>query len=182
MLGGSHKWFSSSRTHQRKHINEMELRALTDLSRKDNSKNGTHTRRWTFGLRAKAFLALFKSQLRKCLGLRATGWKFGALNFAVCATIVFLLNLVITIYGPVLHESNAGILLEGDCRRVQRLNTGAHVLINVFSTVLLSGSNYCMQCLSAPTRSEIDKAHIRNRWLDIGVPSIRNLRHIRRSN
>ncbi|KAL8708100.1 MAG: hypothetical protein Q9220_006954 [cf. Caloplaca sp. 1 TL-2023] len=33
-----------------------------------------------------------------------------------------------------------------------------------------------MQCLSAPTRDEIDRAHQRQRWLDIGVPSIRNLR------
>ena len=32
-----------------------------------------------------------------------------------------------------------------------------------------------MQCLSSPTRSEIDKAHSHGAWLDIGVPSMRNL-------
>lgn len=35
-----------------------------------------------------------------------------------------------------------------------------------------------MQCLSSPTRSEIDKAHGQGIWLDIGVPSVRNLRRL----
>ena len=35
-----------------------------------------------------------------------------------------------------------------------------------------------MQCLSSPTRSEIDKAHSQGIWLDIGVPSVRNLRRL----
>ena len=35
-----------------------------------------------------------------------------------------------------------------------------------------------MQCLSSPTRSEIDKAHGQRMWLDIGVPSVRNLRKL----
>lgn len=35
-----------------------------------------------------------------------------------------------------------------------------------------------MQCLSSPTRSEIDKAHGQGVWLDVGVPSVRNLRRL----
>ncbi len=35
-----------------------------------------------------------------------------------------------------------------------------------------------MQCLSSPTRNEIDKAHSQGIWLDIGVPSVRNLRRL----
>ena len=35
-----------------------------------------------------------------------------------------------------------------------------------------------MQCLSSPTRNEIDKAHSQGIWLDIGVPSVRNLRKL----
>ena len=34
------------------------------------------------------------------------------------------------------------------------------------------------QCLAAPTREDIDKAHQAKRWLDIGVPSSRNLKQI----
>ena len=37
-----------------------------------------------------------------------------------------------------------------------------------------------MQCLSSPTREEVDKAHNLGQWLDIGIPSIRNLRRISR--
>lgn len=53
-----------------------------------------------------------------------------------------------------------------------------HLAINVLSTVLLGASNYCMQCLSSPTRGDVDKAHSKGVWLDIGVPSVRNLRRI----
>lgn len=35
-----------------------------------------------------------------------------------------------------------------------------------------------MQLLVSPTRREVNKAHNKGRWLDIGVPSIRNLRSI----
>lgn len=35
-----------------------------------------------------------------------------------------------------------------------------------------------MQCISSPTRHEGDKAHARGVWLDIGVPSVRNLERI----
>ena len=35
-----------------------------------------------------------------------------------------------------------------------------------------------MQCLGSPTRDEIDKAHAKGRWLDIGVPTMRNLLNI----
>ncbi|KAK6223615.1 hypothetical protein QIS74_03559 [Colletotrichum tabaci] len=59
------------------------------------------------------------------------------------------------------------------------LHTAIHVVINNLSTVLLAGSNYCMQCAIAPTRSEIDRAHARRKWLDIGVPSIRNFGKIK---
>ncbi|KAH3940599.1 hypothetical protein HBH70_025710 [Parastagonospora nodorum] len=50
----------------------------------------------------------------------------------------------------------------------------------MFGTILLNGSSYCMQCMSAPNRKEIDEAHVTQRWLDIGVPSFRNFKHIRR--
>ena len=37
-----------------------------------------------------------------------------------------------------------------------------------------------MQRLSAPTRDEVDNAHRRHKWVDIGVPSFRNLFFISR--
>ncbi|KAL6229065.1 hypothetical protein BDW75DRAFT_246070 [Aspergillus navahoensis] len=39
---------------------------------------------------------------------------------------------------------------------------------------------HSLQCISAPTRDDIDRAHKRGRWLDIGVQSVRNLSAIPR--
>ena len=60
------------------------------------------------------------------------------------------------------------------------LNFWLHMVINILSTSLLGASNYSMQCLSAPTRRDIDKAHSKRTWLDIGIPSYRNLAGISR--
>lgn len=108
-----------------------------------------------------------------------SGWRFGALHFATWAAVVFLMNFVATIWGGV-YQRSAGSLAEGDCGHIKNLNRGLHVLINILSTILLSGSNYCMQCLSAPTRTDVNQAHASGTWLDVGIPSIRNLKHISR--
>ncbi|KAF2871414.1 hypothetical protein BDV95DRAFT_606853 [Massariosphaeria phaeospora] len=106
------------------------------------------------------------------------GWRFGATNGAVLTCIVLLINLVVTIWSSAHDGSDEKLLYEGNCEHVRRLNSMLHLLINIFSTVLLSASNYSMQCLSAPTRKEVDRAHAKGAWLDIGVPSVRNLTHI----
>ncbi|KAF1972724.1 hypothetical protein BU23DRAFT_534554 [Bimuria novae-zelandiae CBS 107.79] len=113
-----------------------------------------------------------------------SGWRYGAINCAVSASVVFLINFIITI---VFSARQNGVLFDGDCDYASKLNTGLHLIINLLSTVLLSSSNYCMQCLSAPTRKEVDEAHAKGKWLDIGVQSLHNLwnshgpEHIRRS-
>lgn len=66
----------------------------------------------------------------------------------------------------------------GSCETSRQLNAAVHVIINVLSTILLSGSNVCMQLLAAPTRKEIGRCHQKKKSLDIGVPSIKNLRVI----
>lgn len=70
-------------------------------------------------------------------------------------------------------------IYEGNCEWVGSVDTALHILINILSTGLLGASNLCMQLLVAPTREEIDGAHRQNKWLDIGVPSIRNLLRIK---
>ena len=77
-------------------------------------------------------------------------------------------------WGP----NGLGTLQDGSCKRTAALTLWAHVAINILSTLLLGASNYSMQCLSSPTRSEINKAHGKGVWLDIGVPSVRNLRRL----
>ncbi|KFA50076.1 hypothetical protein S40293_08611 [Stachybotrys chartarum IBT 40293] len=71
-------------------------------------------------------------------------------------------------------DQGIGVLAEQDCSQTELLNTVLHIIINVLSAALLAGSNYCMQCIIAPTRSQVDVAHEKKRWLDIGVPGFRN--------
>ncbi|KAG5665370.1 hypothetical protein KAF25_009495, partial [Fusarium avenaceum] len=70
------------------------------------------------------------------------------------------------------------LLFKGNCKTASRINLWAHLGINVVGTGVLASSNFFMQALVAPTRFEIDKAHASGKWLEIGVPSIGNIRRI----
>ena len=105
------------------------------------------------------------------------------LNCAVTALIIFLINFSFTIVFKAKWGSNSteiSAFYTGACSQSERISTRIHLVINILSTLLLGASNMCMQLLAAPTRSEIDRAHRDRYWLDIGVPSIRNLKYISR--
>jgi hypothetical protein len=134
----------------------------------------------------------FRSRLVSLIDTRFAGWRFGVLHFGIWASVVFFINLIATIVGTTATKEGVdtlgeqhiakGVLLEGDCDYIKTINTGLHLLINIFGTILLAGSNYSMQCLSAPTRNEIDSSHglTPSVSLDIGIPGIRNLTKISR--
>ena len=111
---------------------------------------------------------------------RRLGWPAGAFGLAILASLAFLINLGVLVWALKSFSFRSGVaeVYAGDCDKSERINTFVHLGINNLSTILLSGSNYCMQILSAPTRKEIDKAHARKRWLEIGVPSVRNLKKV----
>lgn len=110
---------------------------------------------------------------------RFRGWRLGICLNTFFAAVVLGINLLTTIWAvsqsTTVAEGGRRRLYEGTCGRVKAINLAGHVLINDLSTILLSASNYCMQCLSAPNRREVDKAHAKRNWLDIGTPSVRNL-------
>jgi len=93
---------------------------------------------------------------------------------------IFLTNLSLTAFAVARYssEKGVGLIYEGDCAKVGQLDRWLHLLINLLSTGMLSASNYVMQLQAAPTRENIDQAHARNSWLDIGVPSLRNIGYI----
>ncbi|PCD39444.1 hypothetical protein FGRA07_00715 [Fusarium graminearum] len=72
-------------------------------------------------------------------------------------------------------ETSRRIMYEGTCSTTRNINLVIHLIINVFGSILLSASNYGMQCLSTPTRADVDRAHAQGKWVDIGIPSFRNL-------
>ena len=90
---------------------------------------------------------------------------------------VFVMNLSWSTWAIKHYNTTDGVgtMYRGNCGTVKTLNLWLHLAINVISTLLLGSSNYCMQLLVAPTPSEVQKAHERSKWLDIGIPSFRNL-------
>ncbi|KAI0550664.1 hypothetical protein F4679DRAFT_572808 [Xylaria curta] len=53
--------------------------------------------------------------------------------------------------------------------KVTALYIVLHIIINIVSTLVI---------LNAPTRQEVDHAHLKCSWLAIGVPSVRNVFHV----
>ena len=111
---------------------------------------------------------------------KLNGYHFGVMCCAWTSAVVLVINLTATIWGIKKFGiiNGLGTLQVGDCNSTSRLGFWLHLIINGLSTLLLGASNYTMQCLSSPTRSEIDRAHRKCFWLDIGIPSVKNLRRI----
>jgi hypothetical protein len=111
-------------------------------------------------------------------------WRRTMVLWLSVAVAIFVTNLVFAVWAYLRAPNDDLILIynrnlyEGDCSKSRSLNSGLHLVINILSTLLLGGTNYSMQCLLSPTRQEVNKAHSKNAWLDIGVLSVRNLRRI----
>ncbi|KAK3940285.1 hypothetical protein QBC46DRAFT_459091 [Diplogelasinospora grovesii] len=93
----------------------------------------------------------------------------------VVAVLVANFTLTMMAVGRFPSTNGVGVIYEGDCGTVAELDQWLHLLINLLSTGMLAASKYCMQLQAAPTRADVDRAHKNNKWLDIGVPSVRNL-------
>lgn len=110
--------------------------------------------------------------------IRFKSWRRVVAIVAAVSLLAFVANMVALawmIKSPV-SEEGLTQLFSGSCSTVAMLDLWLHLAINIFSTGLLGASNYCMQCLTAPNRNEIDAAHQSGQWLDIGLLSMRNLR------
>jgi len=105
-------------------------------------------------------------------------WACFAMVTTICVTNFVLAGLLWSFY----DSSVDGVvtLYQGDCTTVGRVDTATHLLINILSTLLMGASNMILQLIAAPTRKEVNRAHKAGTWLDIGVPSFRNLSRISR--
>jgi hypothetical protein len=111
---------------------------------------------------------------------RFSGWRGGFVLAIAGSSLVLLFNIACAIVAAAAGTPQDGIatIYTGDCDVASQWSMGLHILINVLSSALLGASSYCMQRLVAPTREEIDKAHEKGKWLDVGVLSLRNLSNI----
>jgi hypothetical protein len=93
--------------------------------------------------RVKSTRSLKLSSLRNT---RGRGWYSGAIVIATLFGIVFLVNLSLAIWATAAHSTPNGIgtFFEGHCGKTGSWSKWSHFAINVLSSVLLTGSNYCM--------------------------------------
>ncbi len=111
------------------------------------------------------------------------GWRGGILLNVLLGFIILVAGFVCLIYaaGKVSLSASGSVIFSGSCATAESIGMGLHALINVFVVVLLAGGNYVFQVLCSPTRREVDVAHAKKKWLDIGIPSLRNLARTSRS-
>lgn len=111
-----------------------------------------------------------------------TGWRSGVLLNLLLILVILIAGFVCLVVAGTRIALLVGDmeLFTGSCSAVAGISWGLHALINVAVVVLLVGANYVFQVLSSPTRSEVALAHEKRKWLEIGVPSARNFRHIGR--
>jgi len=111
---------------------------------------------------------------------RFSGWRGGFVLTTIGSSLVLLFNVICAILAATAGKPEQGIatIYAGSCIVASRWSIGLHLLINILSSSLLGASSYCMQRLVAPTREEINKAHKKGTWLDVGVLSLRNLPNI----
>jgi hypothetical protein len=97
------------------------------------------------------------------------------------AVLIFALQLGVTIWSIYAFPSDArgtGTFFWGDCSTIRTADKAAHVALNILSSLFLGVGHYCMQILVAPTREELDSAHRMGKAMEIGVPSLKNLKRI----
>jgi hypothetical protein len=105
-----------------------------------------------------------------------------ALNVLVAFAVLIagFVCLIVAISGVALDAGRSAIFV-GGCAAARGVDWGSHAAVSVAVVVLVAGANYAFQVLSSPTRDEVTAAHRRGEWLDIGVPSFRNLGRVQGS-
>ena len=104
-------------------------------------------------------------------------WRFTVASGVLAAVVIMLINIITlaVVCAKYPMENNQVSFFVGSCDTTRTVTIIAHLVINILSTILLAYSNYSMQCMNSPTRNEVDAAHSRQKWLNIGTPSIHNL-------
>jgi hypothetical protein len=106
-----------------------------------------------------------------------TGWRAGvAANMFLTFLILVASVACLALASAQGHMSTwESLLMEGSSTTVEGIARGILAAVNVFAIILIAGANYVVQILNSPTRAEVDNAHSAFKWLDIGIPSLRNM-------
>lgn len=113
------------------------------------------------------------------LRLPSDGWrKTAVINTSIVGffAIANVSTMIWSLSKSSVSENN--VFRKGDCDEISLFNTLLHLLLNIASSLIIASSNFFMQVLNSPTRAEVDRAHARKQWLEIGVPSLRNVLNV----
>lgn len=86
------------------------------------------------------------SEARESAGARIAKWRRTLYLGSTTSFAVLLVNLTMVLWASI-RDSEHGqsvLLYSENCDRVKQVSTGAHLLINVLSTLLLAASNFAM--------------------------------------
>lgn len=110
------------------------------------------------------------------------GWRAGLLRSFTFSLAALLINIAVFLWLFFKFRTNGGIGLirTSNCGEIGAMQTAIKVGLNVISTLILGASTYAMQGTTSPTREEVDKAHSKGKWLEIGTQSWRNLLYVSR--
>ncbi|KAH7193009.1 uncharacterized protein B0J16DRAFT_69169 [Fusarium flagelliforme] len=106
-----------------------------------------------------------------------TGWRGGVgLNMFVAFLILAASVTCLALASAKGHMTTwESTLMQSNTTTVEGISRGIVAAVNIFAIALIAGANYVVQILNSPTRAEVDNAHQNFEWLDIGIPSLRNL-------
>jgi hypothetical protein len=111
-----------------------------------------------------------------------SGWRAGLLRAFLASLLALIAN--ICVFAWLLRRNNpedgTGTIHTATCGEVSTMETGIKAALNVVSTLILGASTYAMQGTTSPTRDEVDAAHRKGKWLEIGTQSWRNLSYVSR--
>lgn len=106
-----------------------------------------------------------------------SGWRRAALvNIGLLTiSLLVLASLLATSISATGDVKQSWKFYVAECNSTTLADIWLHLLINGLSTAILASSNFFMQVLNAPTRSDINLAHEKGQWFDIGISSVHNI-------
>lgn len=115
----------------------------------------------------------------RLLRLPSDGWRKTAVINTIIVAFFVVANFCILVWSLAKSGiSGNNVFSKGNCSKIAQLDTFLHLLLNIASSLIIASSNFFMQILNSPTRAEVDRAHARGHWLEIGVPSLRNVLNV----
>lgn len=109
-----------------------------------------------------------------------TGWRWGVVLNVLLSFIILLVAVVCLILAVTNRKfkKKETIIATGKCSKISSIDQGIHAALNILGFFFIAGASYVSQILVSPTRNEASFAHSEMSYLDIGIPSLRNLRGI----